>query len=388
MNIKRVNLISTVPIVRQINGFCSYICHPFYVVKNGSLEKILLETKRMKVLKGLWGEYIRNIADSVTVTTMKRILLLLAILTGVLSMDLQAQDPAFSQFYANQLYLNPALAGSARCPRVILNYRNQWPGLTSNYVTYSASYDQYVDAISGGIGLQAYHDRAGSAVIQTNHISGMYAYQLAIDRNISIKAGFQATYYQKAIDWSQLTFGDMIDARYGFIYNTMETPIEAPVNKLDFSAGFLAFTQTLYFGFAAHHLTEPDESFFKNTESKLPRKYTAHGGALIPLNKENPEDGSISPNIIYQRQGEFDQLNLGLYVNKGPITGGVWYRWNDALIFLVGLYTEAFRFGYSYDVTTSPLSTQTLGSHEISVTMMFPCRQKRRKFRMMKCPQF
>lgn len=298
------------------------------------------------------------------------------------------QDPAFSQFYANPLYLNPALAGSARCPRVILNYRNQWPGIPATYETYSASYDEYINGVNGGIGIQAYHDRAGTGIINTNHVSGIYAYQLTIDRNVSIKAGFQATYYQRSIDWDKLTFGDQIHQRYGFIYQTNETPINNNVNKLDFSAGFLIFSERTYFGFASQHLTQPDESFFKNTESRLPRKYTAHAGALFPLNKQQPEDGNISPNIIYQYQGGFNHINLGLYVNKGPITGGVWYRWNDALIFLVGLYTDQFRFGYSYDVTVSRLGVQTLGAHEISVTMMFPCKKKARKLRNMPCPQF
>ena len=77
---------------------------------------------------------------------MKKLGLLFILALACLNMDLKAQDVAFSQFYANQLYLNPALAGSARCPRVTLNYRNQWPGIPSTYVTYSASYDQYVDA--------------------------------------------------------------------------------------------------------------------------------------------------------------------------------------------------------------------------------------------------
>lgn len=319
---------------------------------------------------------------------MRRTIFLLVISALFMSSHSYAQDPAFSQFYANPLYLNPALAGSAQCPRVILNYRNQWPGIPATYVTYSASYDQYIDGIQGGIGLQAYHDRAGTGIINTNHVSGMYAYQLAVDKNISIKAGFQATYYQRSIDWSQLTFGDQIHRRYGFIYQTQETPINSNVNKLDFSTGMLIFTQKLYLGLSAHHLTQPDESFFPGSESRLPRKYTAHAGALIPMDKENPDDGSISPNIIYQRQGEFNHLNLGMYVNRGPITGGVWYRWGDALIFLVGLYTDQFRFGYSYDVTVSRLGTQTLGSHEISVTMKFPCKQKRRKFRDVRCPQF
>jgi len=52
-----------------------------------------------------------------------------------------AQDPQFTQFYANPLYLNPAFAGTARCPRVTMNYRNQWPVLTGTFVITSASYD-------------------------------------------------------------------------------------------------------------------------------------------------------------------------------------------------------------------------------------------------------
>ena len=33
-----------------------------------------------------------------------------------------AQDPAFSQFYANPLYLNPAFAGTNDCPRANLSF--------------------------------------------------------------------------------------------------------------------------------------------------------------------------------------------------------------------------------------------------------------------------
>ena len=54
--------------------------------------------------------------------------------------EMSAQhDPEFTQYYANPLYLNPAFAGSNICPRIHVNYRNQWPGLAANYVTFSAS---------------------------------------------------------------------------------------------------------------------------------------------------------------------------------------------------------------------------------------------------------
>ncbi|HQK98508.1 MAG TPA: type IX secretion system membrane protein PorP/SprF, partial [Bacteroidia bacterium] len=78
--------------------------------------------------------------------------LFLCLLVG-LSLVADAQDPQFTQFYANPLYLNPAFAGSGRCPRVGINYRNQWPALKQTYITTSASYDQHFDALNGGVGL-------------------------------------------------------------------------------------------------------------------------------------------------------------------------------------------------------------------------------------------
>ena len=66
----------------------------------------------------------------------KRLIITCAFLT--IQLGANAQDPTFTQFYANPLYLNPAFAGSNGCPRFALNYRNEWPQLTGNYVTYSA----------------------------------------------------------------------------------------------------------------------------------------------------------------------------------------------------------------------------------------------------------
>ena len=77
----------------------------------------------------------------------------LILLLMVLSMQgVKAQDVGFSQFYANPLYLNPAFAGSKVAPRISLTYRAQWPGLVSAFTTVSASYDQYIPDLHGGIG--------------------------------------------------------------------------------------------------------------------------------------------------------------------------------------------------------------------------------------------
>lgn len=301
-----------------------------------------------------------------------------------------AQDPQFTQFYANPLYLNPAFAGTARCPRVALNYRNQWPALTGTFVTTSASYDQDVRGLMGGLGLLVTNDQAGKGTLSTTTVSGIYSYTQAISRKFSIKAGFQATYFQKSLDWNKLTFGDMIDPRMGFVYSTNDVPRGGTVSNADFSAGILGYTDIFFVGFAANHLTEPNESLIVGT-SKLPMKLTAHAGAAIPLGmkgKYGVPKTRLSPNILYQQQAAFRQLNLGMYVDHGPIMAGVWYRSRDAFIALIGFHTDKFKFGYSYDVTTSKLTTATAGSHEVSLTLQFDCKRKRRKVRTVPCPTF
>ncbi|MGB5069767.1 MAG: type IX secretion system membrane protein PorP/SprF [Flavobacteriales bacterium] len=323
------------------------------------------------------------------IRTGKRMAMVLALgLFGTLTTF--AQDPQFTQFYANPLYLNPAFAGTARCPRVSLNYRNQWPALSGTFVTTSASYDQDVRGIMGGLGLLITSDQAGKGTLNTTTVSGIYSYTQAISRKFSLKAGFQATYFQKSLDWNKLTFGDQIDPRRGFIYTTNDVPRGGSIGNADFSAGLLGYTDIFFVGFAANHLTEPNESLIVG-QSKMPMKLTAHAGAAIPLGvrgKYGEPKTRLSPNILYQQQADFRQLNLGLYVDHGPIIAGVWYRSKDAFIALIGFHTERFKFGYSYDVTTSKLTTATAGSHEVSLTMQFDCKKKRRRVRTVPCPTF
>jgi type IX secretion system PorP/SprF family membrane protein len=303
--------------------------------------------------------------------------------------EAEAQDPAFTQFYANPLYLNPAMAGTNKCPRVVLNYRNQWPALSGNYVTTSASYDQYVDAVSGGLGIRVLNDNAGRGTLNLFQINAIYSYQFNLSDAVSAVVGFEGGYFQRSLDWDKLTFGDQIDSRRGFIYTSQDQERGGNADNVDFSSGFVVFSENFYVGGAVHHLFEPNESLIV-ANAPLERKYTFHAGATIPINKDirGESETSISPNFLYQQQFGFRQYNLGLYVKRGPLIGGAWYRFDDAFIALLGVETDRFKIGYSYDLTTSELTTQTAGSHEISFTFNFNCRPQKKKFRAINCPQF
>jgi type IX secretion system PorP/SprF family membrane protein len=120
----------------------------------------------------------------------KKFFILVFITSFTFVNDAEAQDPAFSQFFANPLYLNPALAGSDICPRISLNHRNQWPGIGKTYFTYSASYDQYVDKLGGGIGFAIAKDVAGAGDLNTTHISASYSYRLRVNKKTYNKRRF------------------------------------------------------------------------------------------------------------------------------------------------------------------------------------------------------
>ena len=310
-----------------------------------------------------------------------------------ISHDANAQDPAFSQFYANPLYLNPAFAGTNGCPRANLNYRDQWPGIGRTYVTTSASWDQHINAIGGGLGVMVSQDRSGAGHLNTTNASLLYSYHLAVNNKFAIKAGFEASYRMISLDWGDLTFGDMIDPQRGFVYPTSEDIVNNPTTKSfpDFSAGFIGYSENLFFGFAAHHLTTPNQGFI--SESQLPTKITAHIGGNIPLSRYSNNVTTISPNFLYQKQQDFQQFNYGVYVNRGPMVGGLWARHSlkniDSFILMLGLIQDSFKFGYSYDITVSNLkNSNTLGAHELSFTLFMPCRSRSRSFNTISCPQF
>ncbi len=307
-----------------------------------------------------------------------------------LSNDLVAQDPTFTQFYANPLYLNPAFAGSHGCPRVNLNYRNEWPSLSSNYVTYSASYDSYFKVISGGLGLLATHDQQGKGTINTSNVGLIYSFHLKFSRKFSMMFGAKAAWTQKFLDFNKLTFGDMIDERKGFIFQTGDIIKNGSRGFFDASAGVVGFSKRFFFGLATHHLNTPNESMIQG-ESKLPIRYTAHAGADIEIGNKSrfATRTSIMPNVIFQYQRGFMEMNIGTYIKYGNFQAGAWFRNRDAFILTVGINTGTLRVGYSYDVTVSKLNNGTSGgSHEVSLGLNLKCKDKKVAFKTLSCPSF
>ena len=309
------------------------------------------------------------------------------------------QDPHFTQYYANPVYLNPALAGGEYCPRIITNYRNQWPMLAGSFETYSFSFDLTLEPIHGGIGLSVLHDDAGNGVIKSTSVNLIYSYHTKIARKIDLLTGFQIGSNQRSLD-PDLWFGDQIDPIAGFVYPTQDDIINSGIiskSYMDISIGTLISSNNFFLGFVAHHLTEPEDAFLVN--SKLSMKKTIHGGAVIKLNEAITQttglfSGStyLIPNFLFKQQAETEQINIGASITNNIVSGGVGYRRSfansDAVFLIVGFQKDAIKIGYSYDFTISSLSSSTGGAHEISLRLQLPCIPKKIILNPIKCPKF
>ena len=338
--------------------------------------------------------------------------LLVGLLAITFSNELKAQDPQFSQFYAAPLYINPAFTGASQYTRLGVNYRNQWPNLDASFVTFSFYADHYIDKYNSGIGFIVTTDREGSEGLNSTNIGFSYAYQLRISENLVFRPGIQYNLFTRNAGFQQLVFANQIDPITGSIDPTITDPSiigqNLNVSFGDISVGGVLYSRRLFLGAAVQHITEPNQSLI-GEEAPLPQRVTIHGGYKInigrgPLRRDltyTYAERSITPVFQYKQQGPFTQLDIGAFLHLEPINFGLQYRGvpfkqfenfpnNEALIFSLGVTTNNFNIGYSFDYTLSDLSIDAGGAHEFSLSYFLdfskPQRVPRDRWRI-PCPK-
>lgn len=325
------------------------------------------------------------------------------LVTGLGANKAHAQDPQFSQFYANQVLLSPAFTGAAEGPRLALNYRSQWAAIAGHYKTFATSFDMPVmlGPTKHGLGLTFMADQAGAGNLTKLDVLFNYSYLIQLGKEHAIRFGLRAGIQQSSIDFFKLRFPNQLNpfADPGSpLPDPGETPIESRINE-EIGAGFLYYNRFAWVGAQVDHITSPQQRFLQsgtNSNAQLPRKISAFGGLKFAFDRDKSGSKSISPAFMFRNQGPFTQLDLGTYLTIEPIVFGVWYRGvfssesNDAIVGLIGLRKGMFSFGYSYDITISQLTNPISGgSHEVSVVVEFDRLESKRGPRAkMSCPRF
>jgi type IX secretion system PorP/SprF family membrane protein len=288
---------------------------------------------------------------------MKRSLIAVLFLLFTVSADLVAQQyPVFTQYYFNELVINPAYAGNHVQFSATSTYRNQWVNFPGAPRTFSASAHTSFLNRKVGVGLLINHDEIGS--YQNEHIYGMYSYMIHFPE-ATLSMGLQAGVNIVGADFSSLDLQTLDDASF------------APFKGLkpNFGAGVYYSKKNYFVGFSVPFLVNSVVGSGSIdgilNEIRQKRYYFLRGGAIFPLGRG--EDVKINPSILVRSQEGQPlsiDLNTGIIFYEAFSVGASW-RSGDSFISFISLkLSEKFYLAYSYDLTSSGLNKFSNGSHE------------------------
>lgn len=250
-------------------------------------------------------------------------LLCLLSLTTFFSIKAFAQDPTFSQFYANRVYLNPAFAGIENGIALTATTRMQWLNVDRGFKTVNATAEMRLPSVGVGLGINVLQNQEGLSNLTSRQAGLIFSYTIAGPKN-NFHFGLEGKLVQKSIDWNALVFSDQLDPYDGLVYPGAVQPVLDHVAYSDLDFGFLwrhqgslKFGKTKlkdvrsHLGISFHHLPYLINSelqgydSFLNHDFRVAPRTTIHGGMIIPVKifTGTGKTIAVSPNFKLDVQG-------------------------------------------------------------------------------------
>ena len=277
------------------------------------------------------------------------------------------QELLISQYMFNQLFLNPAYAGTHEYWESSILYRDQWLGWEGSPTSQLIAVDGPLLPTLLGIGATIVHDKIG--INESLNANIDLSYQLRLDRegrhrlSFGLKAGFQSqSSYIK-----DLVYIDENDPLY-----TSSDVINQ--STIIFGSGLYYYSKRAYAGIAVPMLYAKDLKDLPTVEntrnSYLKNQYYLYGGIVFPLSQK--VDFKPSFLLKYTQAAPLQaDINLHFLFNK-ILWLGMSYRSRDIMVFMLEVNaTRYLRIGYAYDYSFNNISIYTSGSHEIMLSLDF-----------------
>jgi type IX secretion system PorP/SprF family membrane protein len=328
------------------------------------------------------GNWYPKNSKSYLMKTGMRLLFWNLFLLLITSFGASAQDIHFSQFYEAPLLRNPSLAGLfSGDMRIQSIYRTQWQSVTVPYQTGSLSGEfklpigKSYDYIT--VGGEILYDKAGTIALTATHVLPVINYHksLSDERNMYISLGFMGGIVQRSLDPSKITTNSQFDGnQYNSSLSNGETFNSSSYSYFDGNAGMSFNTQlgdreddNMFVGIAYQHFNKPSNiSFYSNPTDELTPKWVYSAGVRMTTTA----DSYITFQGDYSTQGPYTELIAGGLLTKKLddeedakqlISGGVFLRWDDAVIPVAKLEAKPLSVSVSYDINISQLTSASSG---------------------------
>lgn len=302
-------------------------------------------------------------------------------------------DIHFSQFYETSTLRNPALTGVFEDDYKVGAYcRSQWSSITHPYTTGMISAETHVEANQNSddffsFGLLGYADKAGSIDQKITGFYPAFSYNKSINpnNNTYLSVGFTGGYVQYSFDPLKTTFNNQYqNGNYNAANPSMETLPNAKMTLLDAGAGVNFNTSrgennniTYVIGFSGYHFTQPKMSYYQ--KPGITQNIRWNGNAAVSAFVNDHISYQVQAN--YASQGTYQEIMAGGMVHWTQvatkvtttfiISGGLYYRYKDALIPIVKVKYQNMALGVSYDVNVSSLKTASLMQGGYEVTLFY-----------------
>lgn len=300
-----------------------------------------------------------------------------------ISLDVSAQDARFSQYDISPIIFSPANTGMYRNGdiRAVAQFRSQWGALNSSLTTTAFAVDLPFNKRWGYGAYIMNSDEAKTFNAFTFIASGAYQITQTNQKKHKLTVGLQTGFSFKSLRESELIYDNQyINGNFDPDMPTGETfdkaSIFIPEVNIGFNYASIYKRQKInpFAGLAVFHCTNPKESFYGSTDSRLPLRYNFYGGTRIKI----IDEFILSPRILVMRQTNAMEINAGLsgdYTferNKITITGGTFFRAKDAIIIIAGINYKNFIYRLSYDINFSSLRTysHSRGGLEFSLILI------------------
>lgn len=291
-----------------------------------------------------------------------------------------AQDIHWTQFNNNPIFQNPAGAGNFNEDlRLTANYRTQWRSVSIPFQTTAIAADTKYKQF--GLAINYFHDQVGDGKFQTNEMQLSLCRPLQINKSHQLRGAIQFGFNQRQLNSNAFYF----DAQYnGYIFDpnapTNETFQTASMSKPMLGLGLIHQYQInskidIQTGLGLFNLTRPNQSFFvDNTQ----RDIRLNLFSLLRYSYTN--ELSFEPSFQLQFQGPYRELTIGgtstyLFSKKDKIflSGGLWWRTQDAFCLQFGMARGPLYCGVSYDFNYSSLvpASRGRGAFELSLRYVF-----------------